>query len=226
MSACDIKICGMLSQDEVRLAIGAGADFIGFVCVGLTPPGCLTDDAIVAMTQALPNREAITVLTPKETVEEVVAHQGIVQAGALQLCHSHSPSSLRELRERLPGVTLIQVVHMGDPGGYERALEVGPEADVVLLDSGSTTGDVKVFGGTGKVHNWDESALIVQALSTPVWLAGGLNPENVGEAIATVRPAGVDVCSGLRPGGGLDAARLRDFIDATRRAASLLDGFE
>ena len=105
---------------------------------------------------------------------------------------------------------------MGDAGGFERACSVGPEVDVVLLDSGTTTGDKKIYGGTGQIHDWNESASIVEALSTPVWLAGGLNPSNVASALKVVRPAGVDVCSGLRPEGVLDSRRLADFIAAVR----------
>jgi phosphoribosylanthranilate isomerase len=208
----------MQSALEVKLALAAGATCVGFVGEGLTPPGCLSDDAIIAMTAGIGDRRPIVLLTPHATVDGVVEQQGRVRAGALQLCCPFDAPALTELRRHLPGIRLIQVVHMGDPGGLERAQAVAGVADVVLLDSGTTQGGTQVFGGTGRVHDWRRSAAIVEALDTPVWLAGGLNPTNVGDAITQVRPAGVDVCSGLRPEGVLVESLVGDFVSAVMGA--------
>jgi phosphoribosylanthranilate isomerase len=207
-----LKICGMLSTQEVSIALAAGASHLGFVGEGLTPPGCLSDEEIVGLTSAMSDRSPIVLLTPHGTVAEVVAQQGRVRAGALQLCHPFEAVALQELRVALADTQLIQVVHMGDPGGRARAREVSGLVDVVLLDSGSTQGIDVVYGGTGRVHDWRESAAIVAELDTPVWLAGGLRPSNVTEAIELVGPAGLDVCSGLRHDGKLVAALARDFV--------------
>jgi len=88
--------------------------------------------------------------------------------------------------------------------------------DALLLDSGRPGNTVKELGGTGRTHDWSTSRAIVEAVECPVYLAGGLCPENVAEAIRTVRPFGVDVCTGVRTDGKLDEAKLKDFIAAVR----------
>ena len=213
-----IKICGMQSTAEVEIAMAAGATCVGFVGEGLTPPGCLSDEAVLEIVGAIEDRKSIVLLTPHSTVAAVVAQQRRVGAGALQLCRPFGREALLALRQSLPGVQLIQVVHMGDLGGLERARAVAGIAEVGLLDAGSTDGDSQVFGGTGRVHDWHESAAIVAELDTPVWLAGGLSPSNVGEAIELVSPAGVDVCSGLRREGRLVESLAREFVMAVRAA--------
>jgi phosphoribosylanthranilate isomerase len=95
---------------------------------------------------------------------------------------------------------------------------VAPEVDALLLDSGNQSLPVKELGGTGRTHDWSVSRRIVEAAPVPVYLAGGLTPDNVGEAVRRVRPFGVDVCSGVRSGGRLDEARLAAFAAAVRAA--------
>jgi phosphoribosylanthranilate isomerase len=95
---------------------------------------------------------------------------------------------------------------------------VADEVDELLLDSGRPGAPVKELGGTGRVHDWALSRRIREAVRIPVWLAGGLNVANVREAVAAVRPAGIDVCSGVRTGGVLDPAKLAAFVGAARAA--------
>ena len=93
-----------------------------------------------------------------------------------------------------------------------------PLVDALLLDSGRPDADRKTLGGTGEVHDWTLSRRIVATAPVPVWLAGGLRPENVAAAVATVRPHGVDVCSGVRGDGRLDERLLTAFCAAAREA--------
>jgi phosphoribosylanthranilate isomerase len=86
--------------------------------------------------------------------------------------------------------------------------------DALLLDSGNQALAVKELGGTGRRHDWAISRTIVEAASVPVWLAGGLTADNVAEAVATVRPFGLDVCSGVRVAGALDEGTLAAFVRA------------
>ena len=86
--------------------------------------------------------------------------------------------------------------------------------DALLLDSGNPTAQVKALGGTGRVHDWSLSRRIVDAIPMPVYLAGGLTPENVADAVAAVRPFGLDVCSGVRERGRLSPRRLAAFFRA------------
>jgi phosphoribosylanthranilate isomerase len=102
-----------------------------------------------------------------------------------------------------------------------RELEVAPHVNAILLDSGNPSLAVKELGGTGRRHDWAVSRRIREAVDVPVYLAGGLRPENAGEAVRTVGPFGLDVCSGLRTGGRLDAAKVEAFMGEVRHAATV-----
>jgi phosphoribosylanthranilate isomerase len=121
------------------------------------------------------------------------------------------------LRQALPGVRLVQVIHVEGPGAIEEARRVAPDVDAILLDSGRPGLRVKQLGGTGRIHDWGVSRAVCEAVKVPVFLAGGLNPDNVAEAIQAVRPWGLDVCSGLRRDGRLDPELLERFTAAIRR---------
>ena len=118
----------------------------------------------------------------------------------------------------MPGVKLVQVIHVTGPDSLSEALAVAPHVDAILLDSGNPALKVKELGGTGRRHDWQVSRAIREAVDVPVWLAGGLNPDNAREAIDTVQPFGLDVCSGLRTGEGydLDPERLDRFMAEVR----------
>ena len=102
---------------------------------------------------------------------------------------------------------------MVDDSSVEEAISIAPLVDGLLLDSGNVKSSVKELGGTGRTHNWDLSRAIVETTQTPVWLAGGLNSENIVDAIEAVSPFGVDVCSGVRSEGRLDEVKLAQFIN-------------
>jgi phosphoribosylanthranilate isomerase len=118
----------------------------------------------------------------------------------------------------LPGIKLVQVVHVTGEASVDEARQAAAGVDALLLDSGNPALPVKELGGTGRTHDWSLSRRIVDTVPVPVYLAGGLTPANVGEAVRRVRPFGVDVCSGVRAGGRLDEARLAAFIAAVRAA--------
>jgi len=110
----------------------------------------------------------------------------------------------------------VQVIHVVGEKSLDEALGMPSEVDALLLDSGNLSLPVKELGGAGRRHDWAVSRRIVEACQKPVWLAGGLNASNVGEAIRDVKPYGVDVCSGVRTDGRLDLAKLEDFFSAVR----------
>jgi phosphoribosylanthranilate isomerase len=112
------------------------------------------------------------------------------------------------------------VIHVRDEGALAESRQLSPLVDAILLDSGNPSLSIKELGGTGRAHDWAVSRKIRDAVQVPVFLAGGLNPGNVGQAIAQVQPFGVDVCSGLRTEGRLDATKLEQFMRAVREAAS------
>lgn len=118
------------------------------------------------------------------------------------------------LRNELPSVKLIQVVHVIDNNSVKEAVEVSSFADAILLDSGNPNLSVKELGGTGRTHNWDLSREIRNSISIPLFLAGGLNKGNVRKAIEYVQPFGLDLCSSVRTNGQLDKIKLKEFFDA------------
>ena len=130
------------------------------------------------------------------------------------------PGELQVLRQLLPGVQLVQVIHVLNDNSKAHALAVAPLVDMLLLDSGNPHLAIKELGGTGRTHNWAISAQIVDNSPVPVLLAGGLNPRNAALAMSTVRPYGLDICSGVRQsradGGSLDASLLAAFVKAAR----------
>ena len=130
----------------------------------------------------------------------------------IQICDRLPHGSHRELREALPGVSLVQVIHVTGPEAVDEAMAVAPYVDAVLLDSGNQSLAIKELGGTGRTHDWRLSREIREAIDVPLFLAGGLNPSNVAAAIREVQPFGIDVCSGLRTEGRLDPQILSNFF--------------
>jgi phosphoribosylanthranilate isomerase len=122
-----------------------------------------------------------------------------------------------EIRQALPGVKLVQVIHVIDETSLDEALRISEDVDCLLLDSGNPNLKTKVLGGTGRIHNWELSRKIRESINIPLFLAGGLNPENVGQAIDQVQPFGLDLCNGVRTNGKLDPKKLDDFFLAIDR---------
>lgn len=197
------------------MALDAGADALGLVGPMPSGPGVLSDHAIRELTHAFP-RAPTVLLSSEQGVEPLCAHVARTRPAILQLVDEADPEAVAALRILFGAVKIWQVVHVEDETAIEAAKSAAIWADAVLLDSGAPGAAIKELGGTGRVHNWEISRAIVAALDKPVWLAGGLNPENVAEAVAQVRPYGVDVCSGLRPDGALDPDLLKAFIHAAK----------
>jgi phosphoribosylanthranilate isomerase len=128
------------------------------------------------------------------------------------------PTESASLAELLPHIRRVQVIHVEDTSALDLIPVYAPHVHAFLLDSGRPGAAVAELGGTGRVHDWQISAAFVKPSPRPVFLAGGLTPDNVGEAIRMARPFGVDLCSGLRPKGPLDDALLADFVAAVREA--------
>jgi phosphoribosylanthranilate isomerase len=203
------------------MAIEAGASAIGLVSPMPSGPGPISNERAAEIAAEVPPGIDAFLLTPLQTVEELVEQNRLVKARTLQLVDALPPGAHAELRRAMPGVKLVQVIHVIGPASLGGAAAVTPDVDAILLDSGNPTLEVKELGGTGRRHDWAISRQIVEAVDVPIWLAGGLNPDNAREAIETVRPFALDVCSGLRTGAGyeLDQDRLDRFMAAVRAAA-------
>ncbi|KAF0141487.1 MAG: Phosphoribosylanthranilate isomerase [Stygiobacter sp.] len=207
-----IKICCIANIEEAELAIKYGADAIGLVSAMPSGPGVIDFETITEISNAVTGRIDIFLLTSKRTTTEIIAQLKSCKTSTVQICDSLTSGSLLDIKKELPNVKIVQVIHVFDEGSVNEAIEAAKTADALLLDSGNQKLAVKELGGTGRTHNWELSRKIVDGVTIPVYLAGGLNPANVKEAIDTVHPFGVDICSGLRTDGNLDEAKLSEYV--------------
>lgn len=207
-----VKICCINSIREARTAIESGASAIGLVARMPSGPGPIADELIRQIAAIIPPPVATFMLTCETDAEQIIAHHRRTNTNTIQLVDLLTRGTYRELKEALPAVRIVQVVHILDESSVEYALRVAPEVDALLLDSGNPGLKIKELGGTGRVHNWKLSRKIRDNSNTPVFLAGGLNSENVKQAIEEVAPFGIDVCSGVRTDGRLDILKLGDFM--------------
>ena len=199
------------------MAVSAGASALGLVSAMPSGPGVIAEDLIAEIAAWAPPPVATFLLTCLDRAEALAAQHARCRTSVLQLVDRVEPAELRALRTMVPGVKLVQVIHVRDHDAVEEAREAAPFVDALLLDSGNPTLAVKELGGTGRVHDWQVSAKLCAAVDKPVFLAGGLNPGNVAQAIEIVRPYGLDICSGVRTNGALDAAKLDAFMAAAQR---------
>src|SRR5436309_7061474 len=216
LGAVRIKICCIASLEEARLAIDAGASALGLVSTMPSGPGVIAWERIAEIAAAVPPPITTFLLTCSQDAEEIVAQQRRCGTSVIQLCDRLERGTYADLRRALPGIRLVQVVHVVDASSVGEARAAAPHVDAILLDSGNQSLAVKELGGTGRVHDWTLSARIRESIGVPLFLAGGLRAENVREAIEAVKPFALDVCSGVRTNGALDAGKLRAFVDAAR----------
>ncbi len=212
------KICCISSVAEANLAVRLGASAIGLVSEMPSGPGVIPETRIREIAATVPPPVATVLLTSRVSCADIIAQQKRCRVNTLQICDRVDHGAYAELREALPGIALIQVVHVTGEESVSEALEVGPWVDALLLDSGNRSLPVRELGGTGRTHDWAVSARIVARSRVPVFLAGGLNSENVLEAVRKVRPFGVDVCSGVRTADELDEGKLERFMSQVRAA--------
>ena len=210
-----VKVCCIASVEEMRTAVECGASAVGLVSAMPSGPGVIPEELIAEIAARVPPTVATFLLTCEQDADAIVEQQRRCGVNTLQLCDRVERGVHARLRARLRGVSIVQVIHVGGEESYEEALSVAPHVDALLLDSGNQNLAVKELGGTGRTHDWRLSRRIVEASRAPVFLAGGLKDENVADAIATVRPFGLDVCSGVRTDGRLDASKLKRFFAHT-----------
>jgi phosphoribosylanthranilate isomerase len=208
-----VKICCISSIDEAKNALKFGADVLGLVAKMPSGPGTIEDNLISEIVKNVPSETTTFLLTPKTYPYEIIEHQRLTGTNCIQLVDSVKIEDYKILRENLPNIQLIQVIHVTSEESIEEAKQYAKVADMILLDSGNPNLKIKELGGTGRVHNWELSRKIVESISNPVFLAGGLKPENIREAIETVKPYGVDLCSGVRTDGKLDLEKLGRFFE-------------
>jgi len=209
-----IKICCINSVEEAKVAIRHGADALGLVGKMPNGPGPIPDWLIAEITKTIHPPIASFLLTSNQSSEEIIHHVKRVDTNTVQIVDELTSGTYRDIKVSLPYLKIVQVIHVNDEESIEEALRISQEVDALLLDSGQPKGSIKTLGGTGNIHDWEISREIVRNVKIPVFLAGGLNALNVRRAIEIVKPFGVDVCSGVRTNGKLDAEKLTAFVNA------------
>ena len=199
------------------MAISFGASAIGLVAKMPSGPGPIDDELIKTIAASVPPPVATFLLTSEQTAEDIIAHNRRTHTNTIQIVDELLGREYDAIRVALPHVKLVQVIHVVGESSVDEAAEIAEHVDAILLDSGNPTLEIKELGGTGRRHDWKLSRKIVETCGKPVFLAGGLNAENVGEAIETVQPFGLDVCSGVRTNGRLDAAKLEQFFNSANK---------
>jgi phosphoribosylanthranilate isomerase len=209
-----IKICCIGSVEEAALAIECGASAVGLVSNMPSGPGVISEDRIAEIASTIPPSVGSFLLTSKQDTEGIIAQHRRCRTNCIQLCDRLTRGTHRDLKTALAGISIIQVIHVTGPESVEEAIAAAPLVDALLLDSGNQSLAVKELGGTGRIHDWTLSRQIREQVDTPIFLAGGLSPDNVRQAIEEVGPFGLDLCSGVRTNGNLDRTKLAHFFEA------------
>jgi phosphoribosylanthranilate isomerase len=214
-----VKICCIASIEDAFAAIDAGAAALGLVSTMPSGPGVIGDDQIASIAAAVAARSGATavdtfLLTARTDAQAIAAQHARAGTTTLQLVDHVPAAELQRLRALRPGVKIVQVIHVSGAASVDEALRAAPFVDALLLDSGNPHAAVKELGGTGRTHDWATSRRIRDAVwPLPLYLAGGLAADNVLEAITTVAPHGLDLCSSVRSDGRLDGDKLRRFFE-------------
>ena len=216
------KVCCIKTAEEAEMAIEAGALAVGLVGEMPSGPGPIPDDDIKDIASRMRDRygEKIwtTLLTSRTEADAIVDHVAYTGVNTVQIVDEPAPGAYEQIRKAMPQTRIIKVIHVEGEEAIDHARRAEDAVDIILLDSGKPNAAVKTLGGTGDTHDWSVSRRIVEDVGKPVFLAGGLRPDNVVDAIKQVGPYGVDICSGLRDDRYyLVQDKLRDFAARLQR---------
>lgn len=214
MHKSKIKICCISSLSEAEIAVKYGASAIGLVSEMPSGPGIISEELIRTITKEYYSKVDTFLLTSRLKASEIIEQQKFCGTNTIQICDRITHDNLILLKEKIPKIKLVQALHVHYENTLREALDIEKYVDAILLDSGNQKKEIKELGGTGRTHNWKISKKIVASVSVPVFLAGGLNPANVKNAVEIVNPYGLDVCSGVRTDGLLDELKLKQFFEA------------
>lgn len=210
MRSVRVKICGITREEDLAAAVAAGADAVGFLVGVPSSPRNLTLERAETLLGQVPVFVASVVVTAPQNINGLAEICERLKPTAIQI-HGKKNFEASEVRERIRHTRLIKTVYVTEDALNKTAIEELKAFDAVLLDSFSKG----QYGGTGRVHDWNISRKIKEAVAPlPLILAGGLKPENVEEAVQTVQPYAVDVASGveLRPA-VKDHEKIRAFVE-------------
>ena len=204
-------------MEEAKFAINAGASALGLVGHMPSGPGIISDGLIAEIAASIPKHIDTFLLTSETSAAKIIQHYLKVNTTTIQLVDAPMQGSHSQIKAALPHVKIVQVLHVLDESTIDEAIKISNFVDLILLDSGNPNLATKELGGTGRIHNWEISKEIVNKVTIPVFLAGGLTPKNALQAIKEVNPYGLDLCSGVRTNGLLDVDKLAAFFHAIKQ---------
>jgi len=216
---CRVKICGITSIDEALLVESLGADAFGLL-VGQRhrSKDFISPELACEICETVSPFITPVLVTHVEDPAEILSLASALPCPVIQLHSQLDPDVVRELSTQLRPKKIIALVSVDGEGAVERAIQLSDAANAIVLDSIDRSTDR--VGGTGLVHDWSLSARIVQQSRIPVVLAGGLTPQNLHQAISTVKPWAVDVNSGVETADGRKSEELvKAFIAQAKIAA-------
>jgi phosphoribosylanthranilate isomerase len=212
-----VKICCVRSPEEAHTALSFGAVAVGLVSEMPAGPGDLSESEIREIVQAVPAGTGTFLLTAVTDADRLIDKVRRLGVNTLQLWDPLEPEDYGRLHQELPGLSIVQAIHVIDASAIEHAQTAARLADALVLDSSNPTVPFRWESQAGATHDWSISQEIVQTVDCPVLLAGGLHSENVESAVRLVRPYGVDVCTGVRTEDALDRRKLAAFFESLRR---------
>jgi phosphoribosylanthranilate isomerase len=207
-----VKIGCIGSVEEAQLAITYGASALGLVSEMPSGSGVVSEGTIAQVAAMVPPTVSSVLLTSKVDTLGIIAQQRRLGVNTIQICDRLLFGTYDDLRQALPGISIIQSIHVTGEESIKEAVAIAPHVHGLLLDSGNQALATKELSGTGRIHDWVISRRIRELVDIPIFLAGGLNCDNVIAAIRQVGPFGVDVCSGVRTNGQLDEKKLSQFF--------------
>jgi phosphoribosylanthranilate isomerase len=201
------------------MAVEYGASALGLVSAMPSGPGVVSEETIAAIAATIPPGVSSFLLTSEKDAASIVSQHRRCRTNTIQLVDSVPIHVYAELRKAMPGIALVQVIHVTGAESIHEAKSMAGYVNALLLDSGNPALAVKELGGTGRTHNWAISRMIRETVDVPLFLAGGLHTGNVAQALAAVSPFGVDLCSGVRTDGRLDRTKLTAFFNTVHTAS-------
>lgn len=206
-----VKICGITKPQQGKTIASLGATALGFICVRASPR-YVTPEQIKAVIDQLPEQiDKIGVFANSSTEEiaQTLAESGLT---GVQLHGDESIEFCQQLRESLPKVEIIKALRIKNNDDFDKAKTYTKYVDTLLLDAYHP----QQLGGTGKTLNWD--TLQQFNPDSPWFLAGGLTPQNVLEALDKVKPSGIDLSSGVETApGDKDLDKVRDLFEQLKK---------
>ena len=207
-----VKICANKSIEDASMSIDAGADIIGILVGQVHTSNDFVDkETAKEIADFAKEKCDISLVTHLTDADEIIELSKYIGNNVIQLHSDIVEDEVEKIVKELPDVKLVRLIHISSEGEICSDYKSMKYADYYLLDSFNL--NTNQVGGTGLTHDWNKSRELIEKLDKPTFLAGGLNPDNVKQAIEIVRPYGVDVNSGCKNSEGRkDREKVREFV--------------